>query len=120
MSSLDPLKVNECPAAFLELAAKHNALVDLVSQFIGTAPLKVKVSSRNAVISLDQNALETSLESFIYDTATFAAADAVANYVPISAFATYFNNQFANVTVQSNYDVCQNGSPVSVTFFTKP
>lgn len=163
MASLESLKITECPAAFAEMAAKHNALCDLVAQLTGTSPIGVTVADRNAVISLDQNALESSLESFIYDTATFAAVDVVnngtvdahinglitaalgnyvtqsdltsalsnyvtsssltttlANYVTTTAFATYFSTEFANVTNESIYDVCQNGSPVSVTFFTKP
>ena len=146
MASLNSLKITECPAAFAEMAAKHNALCDLIAQLTAQPPLGVTVADRNAVISLDQDALESSLESFIYDTAYQAAQDAVnagtvdthinglittgltgyvtsasltttlSSYLLTSAFPTQFATEFAAATDTAEYDVCVGNTSSAVTF----
>ena len=148
--SLDGLKIDSAPLAFADIAAKHNAFVSMVASLVANTPLQLTLAERNGVLTLDLPALEALLESFIYDTASEAANVAIAsalanyvtttalattlqnyvtttsltttlaNYVTTSAFSTLFNSNFEAVTNESNYSVCQNGSPVTVTFFTKP
>jgi len=49
--SLEALRITECPLAFASFAAKHNALVDMISQIRGQNGITVVISERNALIT---------------------------------------------------------------------
>jgi hypothetical protein len=49
-AKLDSLRITECPAAFVDIARKHNALVDMIARAIGTGGVQVKVSDLNFVV----------------------------------------------------------------------
>lgn len=49
--SLEALRITECPLAFASFAAKHNALVDLISQLRGANGVTVTISERNGIIT---------------------------------------------------------------------
>ena len=49
--SLEALRITECPFAFASFAAKHNALVDLISQLRGANGITVTISERNGIIT---------------------------------------------------------------------
>jgi hypothetical protein len=50
MASLDGLKITECPLAFASLAAKHNALVDMLATMRGQNGITVVMAEKNAII----------------------------------------------------------------------
>jgi len=49
--SLDALRITECPLAFASFAEKHNAIVDLLSQFQGANGITVTISERNGIFT---------------------------------------------------------------------
>jgi hypothetical protein len=51
MSKLSSLRINECPAALVEFARKHNALVDMIAAMTGNGGIKVTVSENNIIVT---------------------------------------------------------------------
>ena len=49
--SLEALRIVECPLAFASFAEKHNAIVDLISQFRGANGITVTISERNGIFT---------------------------------------------------------------------
>lgn len=47
---MSALKVDTAPAAFVPLALKHNALVDLLQKITGTNGVKVTITDANIII----------------------------------------------------------------------
>lgn len=50
MASLDGLRISECPLAFADLAAKHNALIDMLATMRGQNGITVVMAEKNAII----------------------------------------------------------------------
>jgi hypothetical protein len=50
MGKLDSLKIDDCPYAFASFAAKHNALVDMLSGMVGENGISVVMAEKNAII----------------------------------------------------------------------
>lgn len=77
MGKLAHLKIENAPAAFVEFARKHNALIDLIAGITGNG-LKFTISETNIVADLDYDVLDTAIRSGplyqpVVDVASFAA-----------------------------------------------
>lgn len=48
--SLEALRITECPLAFADLAAKHNALISMIAGMTGQNGVTVTLAERNILI----------------------------------------------------------------------
>lgn len=106
MSKLDSLKIHECPYAFADFAAKHNALVDLLSAIEGQNGITVVVSEKNAVIRSNGSA-SSNISGNVTQVVTSTGSLANAYYSNTNANAYPSAGRY--VTASGNVDISNTG-----------
>lgn len=107
--SLEALRITECPLAFASFAEKHNALVDMISQFRGANGITVTISERNGIFTGGGSGGNTDLTAILANIASLQSTT-----TGLTSNVGTLQTLTANMSRQ-NVLYCSSGSNTTIT-----